>query len=229
MSKNNTTFLILTSLLFYGCATPVFNYSPNITDISEPPIGNIQTASVGDELLKQGKFAESDAIFVEKDISIGFGVYVIGRGYYTKVGENSDFDFYLPAEGNDGGEIRKGALSDPWRAIQLSKAGNTICVITVFNLTSCGDSPAAKRTKHFVLGHDSFQQTLIYSGKVGEKINIGYREFSNNIARPAFNNNVEYDLSTSKTIGYKGAKLEIIEATNENIKYRVISNFNIQQ
>ena len=33
----------------------------------------------------------------------------------------------------------------------------------------------------------SFQQTLIYSGKVGNKINIGYRETSNDIARPAFN------------------------------------------
>lgn len=77
-----------------------------------------------------------------------------------------------------------------------------------------------------MLTHDSFQQTLIYSGKVGNKINIGYREFSGSIARPAFNNNVEYDLSESTTIGYKGAQLEIIEATNQYIKYRVIKNFN---
>jgi hypothetical protein len=73
---------------------------------------------------------------------------------------------------------------------------------------------------------DSFQQTLIYSGKVGNKINIAYREFSNNIARPAFNNNVEYDLSESKTIAYKGSQLEILEATNQSIKFKVIKNFN---
>ncbi|ELT4634368.1 hypothetical protein R8Y01_003702, partial [Acinetobacter baumannii] len=76
------------------------------------------------------------------------------------------------------------------------------------------------------INEDSFQQTLIYSGKVGNKINIGYREFSSNIARPAFNNDVEYDLSQSKEIGYKGALLEIIEATNQDIKYKVIRNFN---
>ncbi len=42
------------------------------------------------------------------------------------------------------------------------------------------------------------------------------------MARPAFNNNVEYDLSESPIIGYKGAKLEVIEANNQFIKYRVI-------
>ena len=73
---------------------------------------------------------------------------------------------------------------------------------------------------------DSFQQTLIYSGRVGDKINVGYREFSNSMARPAFNNDVEYDLSESRIIGYKGARLEIIKATNESIKYRVLNNFN---
>jgi hypothetical protein len=83
-----------------------------------------------------------------------------------------------------------------------------------------------ERVKKPILTHDSFQQTLIYSGKVGNKINIGYREFSNNLARPAFNNNVEYDLSDSAVIGYKGAQLEIIEATNQYIKYRVFRNFN---
>jgi hypothetical protein len=74
--------------------------------------------------------------------------------------------------------------------------------------------------------NDSFQQTLIYSGKVGDKINIGYREFSGNMARPSFNNNVEYDLSQSMFIGYKGVKIEVLEANNQHIKYKVIQNFN---
>jgi hypothetical protein len=46
------------------------------------------------------------------------------------------------------------------------------------------------------------------------------------MARPAFNNNVEYDLSESMLIGYKGAKIEVIEANNQYIKYKVIQNFN---
>ena len=77
-----------------------------------------------------------------------------------------------------------------------------------------------EKKKYPVTNSDSFQQTLIYSGKVGDKINVGYREFSSNVARPAFNNEVEYDLSESKIIGYKGARIEVIEATNEYIKYK---------
>jgi hypothetical protein len=77
-----------------------------------------------------------------------------------------------------------------------------------------------------VASDNAFQQTLIYSGKIGNKVNIGYREFSRNMARPAFNNDVEYDLSESNQIGYKGALLEIIDANNQNITFKVLRNFN---
>jgi len=88
------------------------------------------------------------------------------------------------------------------------------------------DKADYEKKKYPVASPDSFQQTLIYSGKVGNKINIGYREFSGSLARPAFNNEVEYDLSESKVIGYKAARIEVIEATNQSIKYKVIQNFN---
>ncbi|OTP81007.1 hypothetical protein B6D08_11100 [Gilliamella apicola] len=71
------------------------------------------------------------------------------------------------------------------------------------------------------------QQILIYNGKVGNNINIGYKEFNNDSARIAFSNNVEYDLSDSKVIRYKGAELEIIKVTNQFIEYKVYSNFNM--
>lgn len=88
------------------------------------------------------------------------------------------------------------------------------------------DMRGFEKRKRPLASNDSFQQTLIYSGKVGDKINIGYREFSGNLARPAFNNNVEYDLSDSMLIAYKGARIEVLEANNQFIKYRVIENFN---
>ncbi len=101
-----------------------------------------------------------------------------------------------------------------------------LCVVTVFNVAACKTVQDIERTKRSVLAQDAFQQTLIYNGRVGSKINIGYREFSNNTARPAFNNNVEYDLTESTRIGYKGADLEVLEATNQHIKFKMLSNFN---
>jgi hypothetical protein len=46
------------------------------------------------------------------------------------------------------------------------------------------------------------------------------------MARPASNNDVSYDLDESTKIGYKGARLKIINATNQYIEFKVISNFN---
>ncbi len=106
------------------------------------------------------------------------------------------------------------------------KKSGRLCAISVFKIKACNRKASFDRRKYPIATENALQQTLIYSGKVGDKINISYREFSNDVARPAFNHDVEYDLSESMTIGYKGAQIEIIEATNELIRYKVLRNFN---
>lgn len=216
---------IVAGITLAGCATPDFNYQPNSINISEPLINTVNTSFVGDVMLQQGKYTEHESIYVTDTIDTGFA-YEINRGYYLKKGEDETTNTYLPGGGSDAGSITKAALADPWQAIMTYKTKQEICVITAFNALSCVESDNYKEKIKPVMTDDSFQQTLIYSGKIGQKINIGYREFSNSVARPAFNNDVEYDLSESNIIGYKGAQLEITEATNQFIKYRVIRNFN---
>lgn len=60
---------------------------------------------------------------------------------------------------------------------------------------------------------------------MGNKLKISYREFSNDIARAAFSTDVEYDLNESNIIGYAGARLEVIKATNTEITYKVLKHF----
>ena len=72
---------------------------------------------------------------------------------------------------------------------------------------------------------DAFQRTLIYLGKTGNLLKFGYRETSNGYARPAFSNEISYDLNESNIIGYQKAKLQVIEATNTTIRYKVLSYF----
>ena len=52
-----------------------------------------------------------------------------------------------------------------------------------------------------------------------------YREFSGDLARPAFTQEIQYDFDQSNTIGFKGLQLEVIEATNTKIVFKVINNF----
>ena len=207
-----------------GCATPKYNYQATPQNISKPPINSVNDAYVGDKMLEQGVFIEREALYVPKTTK--HSGYTFSEGYYLKVGEDAKGSYFqainmIP----NGGNLQKNIIVDPFKAVMLDSKGG-ICIITVFNAKSCTENHQAKLSKLGVAADNSFQQTLIYSGKVGNKINIGYREFSSNVARPAFNNDVEYDLNESKTIGYKGALLEVIDANNQSIKYKVLKNFN---
>lgn len=216
----------LVGLGLVGCTTPqIGNYIPKTANISKPPIGSINTAYVGDSLVSQGRAVEQDVLVIDSNYDLNMQ-YKVFAGKYAQVGQDKDNKYYSLRELKKNTEgARAKLLSDPPSVFMINKKG-WLCVVTIYNTKSCGDAIGVSFKAEGSVNEDSFQQTLIYSGKVGNKINIGYREFSSNIARPVFNNNVEYDLSQSKEIGYKGALLEIIEATNQDIKYKVIRNFN---
>ncbi len=76
-----------------------------------------------------------------------------------------------------------------------------------------------------VKGKEYFKQEFIYNGKVGNGIKFVYREFEDDFARPAFTQELQYDLSESNIIGFRGLRLEVIKATNTDIDYKVINHF----
>lgn len=71
-------------------------------------------------------------------------------------------------------------------------------------------------------GVSSFQRELIYTGVSQNTISLLYREFSDNTARPAFSQALQYDLTKGDTIGFGGARFQIITANNVSIKYKVL-------
>lgn len=205
-------------LVTTGCTTVRYNGSETlIKKVDYPEVGKVITVYVGDHMVQKGTITEEDVLIVHKTID---GVaYDIPARKYPQVGFDDKQDFYSAVG------VVKGAFSDPIQALALNKAENAeLCVITVFGGSACYDGEY-ERKKQLSERGNSFQQTLIYSGRVGNKINIGYREFSNNTARPAFNNDVEYDLSSSNTIGYKGALIEVIQTDNSSITYKLVRNF----
>lgn len=208
-----------------GCASPSYNYQATPKNISKPPLNTINTAFVGDKMLEQGMMVDREVLKAPTDTKVGFS-YSMTAGFYQKTGENEKGSYYQPINNiSGGGIVQKNVFADPFKDVMLGSDGR-LCIVTVFNAKSCTDQHEAKQTTTSIASDNSFQQTLIYSGKVGNKINVGYREFSSNLARPAFNNDVEYDLNQSKQIGYKGALLEVLDADNQSIKYKVLRNFN---
>lgn len=71
---------------------------------------------------------------------------------------------------------------------------------------------------------NSFKSEIIYSGLTGNTVRAVYREYSEDLARPAFSQELQYNLDESKFISYKSIKIEIIKATNSIIEYKVIDD-----
>ena len=218
------TLCLLVAAVTSGCSTSRTIYSPSSTPVSLPPIGDVNIAYPGDPMLTQGTQRVYVAISINSPTQIG--EFVLPAGKYLKEGESNAAEFFSWDEvsrPSNGGIVSNGQTL---KSVALIKDSTSVCVQTFTSVTYCADSHQFQKTSTAVQDSDRFQRTLLYSGKVGNKINVSYREFADQFARVAFTNTAEYDLSESKVIGYKGAQVEVLEATNQYIRYRVLRNFN---
>lgn len=75
----------------------------------------------------------------------------------------------------------------------------------------------------------NFQRVLEYSGRTGNAISIFYKEFNEiqngAFIRPAFTQEFKFDLGESNVIGIKGARIEVMQANNTGITYKVLAHF----
>ncbi len=245
--KLSMFFVATLACALSGCVSttllPVTIYKPAVREISEPPLDSVGVAAVGDSMVRQGTYSEYEGIKLNQEFDFTLtvlwasGVATVFPGTYKKEGQSGSYELFEPSGLSGSGAVSeteagtKRVLVEntldllPGLNLALSKDGE-LCLF-LFSTPTCKEGVGIEKVKLAVFETNAFQQSLIYSGKIGNKINISYREFSNDVARPAFNNDVEYDLSESTTIAYKGALIEVLEATNQAIRYRVIRNFNV--
>ena len=213
--------LILFSLGTYGQDEQIRQTTKSV--LNQPEIGVEVAASLGDFLLDRRLISEIDVIYVEEKVSSGGRTVLPGKFY--KIRENKKFEYFVPRVSPGDWLIVSswGKKSLHPLELQVSKKTHMGCI--------SGETEKQcrwikiKRGKEEQIGTEYFRKTLIYNGHVGNVIRIGYREFIDDRARPAFSNEVQYDLDEGNIIGYGGAQLEVIEATNTNIRYKVIKYF----
>lgn len=70
----------------------------------------------------------------------------------------------------------------------------------------------------------AFRAQLIYSGVDGNTLNAVYREFAGDLIRPAFTQELQYDLSASSEIGYRSVRIDVVEASNATVRFRVLDD-----
>lgn len=199
-------FLVGVSVALFaveGCAT---KEQATLTTI--PPVGEVSTKGIGEHLLTQGFRITVPGLIVKKSQQLG--KYKIRAGTYQLGSENKEGQWFDDAADGAGGKEN----------VLLRSSDKKLCVEKVCASLEFSVGDVYKETTK-----SSFEQTLLYNGKVGSKVTVSYREFSNGMARAGFTNEASYDLSDSKIIGYKGARLEVLNATNTELTYKVIAGF----
>lgn len=71
---------------------------------------------------------------------------------------------------------------------------------------------------------NAFRAQMIYSGLDGNTVRASYREFSGDFIRPAFAQELQYNLAQDSTIAYKSIKIQVLAATNSQLRFRVLED-----
>lgn len=70
----------------------------------------------------------------------------------------------------------------------------------------------------------SYMAEMVYSGRSGDTIRTLFREYVSDLARPAYSQELTYDLSEDSEIRYRSIVIDVDEAGGSGITYRIVSD-----
>jgi len=106
MSKICSALVLTLSFTTTGCTTIAYNGGGVETiKIDHPPIGEVNTVYIGDEMLSKGSRNSVNAIELLQPVSVGIiGAYTFSPGIYTQIGQDGDKIFYQANTARNGSE-----------------------------------------------------------------------------------------------------------------------------
>ena len=220
-------FSVVVLFALVGCASgpPMRAYSGITTDVTIPAINVETSAEIGQTIISTALLTRLAAIELPKDASENV----------NSLGTTTVHAGKLPLfASNENGKIYKDYSAT--YSVFSAKVPTTGGIFVPHDTTKppvvyhfgthylYGKIPVSgiKETTIEQWGKGSFKREIVYSGVSQNTISLLYREYSDNFARPAFSQELKYDLAQGKTIGYKGARFEVIKATNTELIYKVI-------
>jgi hypothetical protein len=230
-NKRNAFFAVVLISICSGCASSRFPLTPSISHPNFPELNSVITAELGDKVVSKGKIYEYDAILLKNRLSAGDGFFLkkftVEPGTLIAREGNKQWTYYF--SDSDGFKTYDAMIGEYYQpgGLMISKTnGNKTKLFTGNAALASGEKPKYKKTKALAgIDYPTFSQEIIYNGRSGSTVEFMYREYSNDMARAAFTQDFHYDLSEGNIIGFKGVRIEIINATNTALKYRVIKTF----
>jgi len=211
-----------------GCTTISVDKYVEETSGNFPHIGTISTAPVGEVMFSQFRYWRKTGYALQDSATIPIG----GGNVQVNAG---DFLVRATVEG-------KTAYCTEKPAFKMLVGGKSACFVDrnsngLFDTVKVAsdvlwysadlNSPLKySQTEVIVPRADAKKMELVYQGLSKDVLRLTYREYFNDMARPAFFQDVTYDVAALPTdITFKSVRLHIIRAGNGGIEYQALSGF----
>jgi hypothetical protein len=252
MTKITSTVLITTlSLLFTGCGQQPFpgntikdasifhdeNKSTGVQILKTPELNIEKTVEIGENLYKKINQITYNTYKLTLDEDTESKLFNGGfiKTHNLKITDKTNQPLYL-WNNKKAMCINAGydyTLKRPIKVCLVDKNDNGYFDMATYSYKII-TYPLSNDAKYTVkptppsYNQDSFKYEALYQGKKGNSIKISFREFKDNMARPAFTQDIDYELNKDGTamVGFKGLRIEILKATNMDITYKVIKDYN---
>lgn len=228
------SFIVFTLFTFVSCiafkAIRPIPVLPKEAVILAPPLNEVFKVELGESLIQAEIGNKFQGIIVLQDVLIHKSMPSSFTNKYTKteqkvIDKNESFkltsqtetyNLYTNKSSRYGIAITKNENATFLFESNLMNQG-TISIVS--------GNLLIKHSKTSIPDSDFLRQEFIYNGKLGNGLKFTYREFTDNLARAAFTQDLQYDLSESDTIGFKGMRIKVINAQNTKIEYKVLTYF----
>ncbi len=229
----NITLILISLMFLIGCAPNVKPTHYESVVLNIPEVAAVNNKELGDTLVSKTNKTEVDSIDVYESVSPSLTTSTLTTlpGTYTAMWEGDEGVYYggrNAIENSIGARFLSGGFVIPFGNRNSQKdvivwVGDS-GIRPIMNVYTNED---IKFTRGKVIFKDRpfFKQELIYNGRSGNNIKFLYREFRDDYMRAVFTQDIQYDLSESRTVGFKGVRLDIIKATNSQIEYIVRKPF----
>lgn len=223
---------ILIAAVTTGCAIPNAVELPTIAEKvgRVPELKETASVPVGGTVYSQFRYWSKVGYRLSDPVNVGF---MLGRVSSS----SGDFVAKAMANGKPAFCTEKLAYFDPLMGprstacfLDSTQSGYFSGVLAAPNMVWLEkDLPSRIRyesSEQIIPRSDAFRYEILFQGLSNRTLRFAYREFTGDFARPAFFQDVTYELtSLPMQVAFRSVQFEILEAGNNGIKYRVLSGF----
>ena len=223
--------MVVVGGLVSGCAStqPIL---PQIEQIDRPARGAVADIELGEAAVATGRRRSLPGLALANELSWGDGVlrkrFTLAPGRLAARQSDARHIYYFsermtardPLLGTapyaSGGLCRAKDGTGPVRGFITPG----LCVLT-WNAT-----PQVRDIRIEEADEGARRRELIYHGRAEGRLRFLYRETSGDGASQT--QTIDYDLGQSAVIGFRGARLEVLEADNTRLRYRLLAPFDTE-